>query len=144
MARRRPLTRSETMSRIRGSDTGPEMAIRRRLWTAGFRYRVALRIPEGGRADIAVPRLRLAVFIDGCFWHNCPLHGVRPKTNVDFWRRKLDGNRQRDARQTRALVASGWTVLRFWEHRVDADPDGVADEIMSFITTKGLTNETAD
>lgn len=132
------------MSRIRGSDTGPELAIRRRLWAAGVRYRVALRIPEGGRADIAVPRARLAVFIDGCFWHNCPLHGARPKTNVDFWRRKLDGNRQRDARQTRALVESGWTVLRFWEHRVDADPDGVAGEILSFITTRGLTNETAD
>lgn len=122
---RAKMTRSEVMSRIRGRDTGPELLLRRRLWAMGIRYRVNHRC-EGVRADIAVPRKKLAVFIDGCFWHGCPQHGVRPKTNVDFWSRKLDGNIARDRRQTESLRLAGWTVVRLWEHEVERDPAGSA------------------
>lgn len=122
---RRPLTRSEVMSRIRGRDTGPELALRRRLWAMGIRYRVNLRW-EGICVDIAIPSKKMAVFIDGCFWHGCPAHGVRPKTNVEFWRTKLDGNMARDRSQTETLQAAGWTVIRLWEHEVERDPAGSA------------------
>ena len=128
----RSLTRSEVMSRIRGRDTGPELAIRKRLYAARVRYRVDYRC-HGIRADIALPGIRLAVFIDGCFWHGCPLHATKPRNNATFWRKKLAGNAARDRRQTAALVRAGWTVLRFWEHAVETDPEQVVRKIMSSI-----------
>ncbi|PIB73755.1 very short patch repair protein [Mycolicibacterium brumae] len=82
------------------------------------------------RADIGWKGLRLAVFIDGCFWHGCPQHATRPKANQDWWARKLDGNVQRDRRTDQELATRGWTVLRFWEHE---DPESVADAICAHI-----------
>jgi len=115
------------MSRIRGKDTGPELLLRKALWHLGLRYR--LQVPLPGKPDIAFPGKRLAVFVDGCFWHGCPLHATRPKGNQTFWDRKLRENMQRDERTTAALKASGWTVLRVWEHEVATDISAVAERI---------------
>lgn len=133
------MTRSETMSRIRGRDTGPERSIRSLLHSRGFRFRVHHRVLGICRTDIAFTRLRVAIFIDGCFWHGCPLHGVRPKNNAEFWTEKLSRNRQRDQRQTQDLEASGWSVLRFWEHEVTSSPEEVTDRISAFLESlKGI------
>lgn len=98
-------------------DTGPEIAVRR-LHARGLRYRVD-RAPLPGlrrRADIVFGPARLAVYIDGCFWHGCPEHGNQPCANSDYWGPKLRGNRERDVETDRLLAASGWAVVRAWEH----------------------------
>jgi DNA mismatch endonuclease (patch repair protein) len=104
-------------------DTKPELAVRRLLHADGFRYRVNFRPSRELRrtADIVFTRRRVAVFIDGCFWHGCPLHGTSPKANSDYWGPKLARNVERDLETTAVLTASGWTVLRFWEHENPAD-----------------------
>lgn len=123
---------SAQMSALPRKDTKPEMAVRRDLFTRGHRYRIHLSVPGLSRRtmDIGFTRLKLAVFIDGCFWHGCPQHGMVPKSNSEWWVRKLDGNRFRDAETTSHLRALGWEVLRFWEHEI---PSGVADTIDSWI-----------
>jgi DNA mismatch endonuclease, patch repair protein len=123
------------MSRIRGRNTGPEVAVRRALWALGFRYRTHSAIP--GRPDIVFASARVAVFIDGCFWHGCPLHGVKPKTNRDFWREKIRKNRMRDRRVTHLLKADGWSVLRFWEHEVNDSPLKVTSAIARAVRASG-------
>ncbi len=76
---------------------------------------------ERDNVDIAFPRQRVAVFIDGCFWHGCPTHATLPATNADWWREKLEANMRRDMRTVAMLEEAGWTVLRFWEHVAPAD-----------------------
>ena len=107
----------------RGRDTKPELAVRRLLHAAGLRYRVSTRpLPELRRtADIVFGRGKVAVFIDGCYWHGCPIHGQRPKTNAAFWNTKIDGNINRDRETDRQLAEAGWVVLRFWEHEPPAE-----------------------
>lgn len=102
----------------RGRDTGPELAVRRALHARGLRYRVDHPLPfdRRRRADIAFTGAKVAVYIDGCFWHGCPEHGTTPRTNTAFWRAKIDRNRARDRDTTERLEATGWIVLRFWEH----------------------------
>src|SRR5688572_18812214 len=114
------LNRSEQMARIKGFDTSPEIALRRALWARGLRYRLKIRTP-GGRPDVVFPTERLAVFIDGCFWHGCPLHYASPRSRKDFWSAKLAENIDRDWRQSTALQAAGWCVVRLWEHEVVLD-----------------------
>lgn len=99
-------------------DTPAEMAIRRILHAHGLRYRVDSRpIPSlRRRADLVFTKSKIAVFVDGCFWHDCPEHGSKPKTNSDWWRDKLAGNVRRDRDTTRQLVDAGWAVIRVWEH----------------------------
>ena len=102
----------------KGRDTAPELAIRRACHARGLRYRVNLRPIKGVRrtADMVFVRLRVAVFVDGCFWHACPEHATWPAANREFWREKLLGNQARD-KQTDALLAeAGWMVVRIWEH----------------------------
>lgn len=124
------LTRSENMSRIRGKDTSPERIIRRRLWAAGLRYRLQAKTP-GGRADLVVPGQKLAIFIDGCFWHGCPEHYVRPRSRNEFWDAKLAENVSRDRRQTLLLDTLGWRVVRVWEHEVHEAPEEVVGRILA-------------
>jgi DNA mismatch endonuclease (patch repair protein) len=103
----------------RERDTAPEMALRRELHGRGLRYRVDLAAVPGTRRriDIAFSRRRIAVFVDGCFWHGCPEHGRRQhKINGWYWPAKIAGNKERDADTGRRLVAAGWTVVRIWEH----------------------------
>jgi DNA mismatch endonuclease (patch repair protein) len=102
------------MSRIRGRDTTPELLLRRELFRIGLRYR--LRGGLVGRPDVVFPTERIAVFVDGCFWHRCPEHATKPATNREFWKGKLSRNVARDRKVDRLLRADGWLVLRFWEH----------------------------
>lgn len=102
----------------RPRDTGPEMAVRSALHREGLRFRKHLR-PVAGLActvDIVFPVARLAIFVDGCYWHACPEHGSYPRTNAAWWRAKLDGTRERDRRNARSLAMAGWYVMRVWEH----------------------------
>src|SRR3990167_909880 len=89
-----PEQRSYCMSRIKGKNTKPEVALRKALWGLGFRYRIKSRLP--GKPDIVFPALKVAIFVDGCFWHKCPEHYISPKTRVDFWEKKISGNVERD------------------------------------------------
>lgn len=120
---------SARMSRIRGRDTGPEMSVRRELHRRGLRYRVNFRpLPTLRRTvDVAFTRQRVAVLIDGCFWHGCPEH-FRPAKGdrKEYWAGKVAENQRRDQDSTGAFRSAGWTVLRFWEHD---GPVQVADEI---------------
>ncbi len=99
-------------------DTRPELAIRSALHARGLRYRVDFPPVRGlrRRADIAFTRRRIAIFIDGCFWHGCPLHGTSPRRNADYWGPKIAHNMERDTDTNERLAEAGWVVLRFWEH----------------------------
>lgn len=120
------------LSAQRQRDTKPELLIRRRLHAAGFRYRVNYRLPGIQRtADIAFTRARVAVFVDGCFWHKCPLHGSVPKNNKDWWIAKLNANVDRDRHTDALLQQLGWKVVRIWEHE---DPDQAVKRIVRGIS----------
>jgi DNA mismatch endonuclease, patch repair protein len=107
-----------TMQANRSRDTKPEMVLRRAAHALGLRYRVSVRpLPWFRRtADLVFTRVRLAVFIDGCFWHGCPQHHTKSKANGEFWSAKVHRNRERDVETTAVLREHGWTVMRFWEH----------------------------
>lgn len=123
---------SRRFSRTRGRDTKPELALRRALHARGLRFYVD-RAPLRGirrRADIVFPRLRLAVYVDGCFFHGCPLHMTWPARNADFWREKIERNIERDSDTDARMEAAGWTVVRVWEHR---DPAEVSAEIAALV-----------
>jgi DNA mismatch endonuclease (patch repair protein) len=110
------------MARVRRSGTTPELALRRALRRAGLPFRAkhgGLVLP--GSPDLTFRRLRLAVFVDGCFWHGCPQHGTVPKTNTPFWVAKILRNRRRDRQVDRRLKLLGWRVLRVWEHDIRKD-----------------------
>lgn len=111
------------MSRQASRDTAQELAVRRLLHSGGLRYRLHVPVPGMPRrtVDIVFGRLKIAVFLDGCFWHGCPGHATSPRANAEWWRSKLDRNVARDRETTEHLVAEGWTVLRFWEHESAED-----------------------
>lgn len=103
----------------RSRDTRPEVRLRSALHRRGLRFRkdYAVRLPDRNvKVDVAFTRDRVAVFVDGCFWHGCPEHGHRPRKNTHYWGPKLDRNRARDVAVTRGLESAGWRVLRLWEH----------------------------
>jgi DNA mismatch endonuclease, patch repair protein len=106
------------MAKQRSKDTQIELGIRRRLHGRGFRYRVHVRpLPNVRReADIVFRPAKVAIFIDGCFWHGCPEHATWPSANADWWRAKIERNRQRDAETDQLLADAGWRVIRIWEH----------------------------
>lgn len=114
---------SERFRRQPRAGTRPEIMLRRTLHALGLRYRVQLSI-EGlprRRADLVFPRRRVAVFVDGCFWHGCPEHFVEPRSNRDWWVEKIAANQTRDRGTNAHLVAMGWTVVRLWEHMPISD-----------------------
>jgi DNA mismatch endonuclease (patch repair protein) len=116
-------------------DTAAEMALRTLLHRSGLRYRVD-HPPIPGlrrRADVVFKAARVAVFVDGCFWHGCPEHATWPKANADFWRQKIQANRRRDLDTDARLAEAGWQVLRFWEHR---DPAEAAVEVLRLTTSR--------
>lgn len=116
----------------RTKDTACELEVRRRLHAQGLRYRIHVR-PEPSirtEADIVFRSARVAVFIDGCFWHGCPDHFVPPKNNASWWAEKIEANRSRDARARSALVKAGWLVSVHWEHAVAND---VASQIVALV-----------
>lgn len=123
-----------TMLANRGRDTKPELAIRRRVHARGLRFYVNRRAVSDLRrtADLVFPRARVAVFVDGCFWHACPDHGTWPKSNEQWWRQKLEANVARDRETDETLTAAGWIVIRAWEHE---DPTEVADRVEQAVRT---------
>jgi DNA mismatch endonuclease (patch repair protein) len=124
--------RSAIMRSVGSKNTGLELALRKALWRRGFRYRLHPRV-EGTRPDLVFPGAKVAVFVDGCFWHGCPRHYAPPKTNVDFWTRKLETNVDRDTRDTLRLEAAGWTVLRFWGCQIGENLGGVVDAVEALV-----------
>ena len=123
------------MQNQRQRDTLPEIKLRRALHRSGLRYWVD-RAPIPGlrsRADIVFSRARVAVFVDGCFWHGCPLHGTLPKANQAWWVAKLATNRERDASVVRRLTESGWKAIRIWEHQ---DPESVAQDVARVVRSR--------
>lgn len=129
-----PEQRRLCMSRNRGKDTKPEVILRKELWKKGLRYRLHYDIP--GKPDFVFVGKRIAVFVDGCFWHNCPLHGTKPKTNRKFWEDKISKNVERDKKVTRELISLGWKILRFWEHEIKEDVNGVQQKIVDLYEAK--------
>jgi DNA mismatch endonuclease, patch repair protein len=119
---------SERMARVRRRDTAPELELRSELHRRGLRYRVDRRPLKGvpSRADLVFGPARVAVYVDGCFWHSCPEHGTMPRSNNEFWEEKLARNRERDAETNAALREAGWSVIRVWEHE---DPLAAADRV---------------
>ncbi|WP_447911701.1 very short patch repair endonuclease [Microbacterium phyllosphaerae] len=127
-----------TMRANRGRDTGPEMQVRRLVHAAGLRYRVNARPERDLRrtVDMLFRRTRVAVLIDGCFWHGCPEHHQAPKSNATFWSDKIATNRARDSQTTELLTRRGWLVLRFWEHEIRADVGPVAARIIDEVRSR--------
>lgn len=121
-----------TMRGNRRRDTKPEMAVRRLVHAAGMRYRVDARpLPQlNRRADLVFMRAKVAVFIDGCYWHGCPEHGTAAKTNAGYWAPKIARNRERDVDTDAQLLAGGWAVVRAWEHD---DPVRVVERIVNAV-----------
>lgn len=128
----RPEPSSQEVSRrlkaVRQRDTAAELALRSELHRRGLRFRVDKPIPGVTRArpDIVFPTERVAVFVDGCFWHSCPEHATLPTANREWWANKLSANQARDRRHDEELEAAGWCVVRVWEHRTAVDG---ADEV---------------
>jgi DNA mismatch endonuclease (patch repair protein) len=118
------------MQATRGRDTAPELALRRELHRRGLRYRVDMPVVPGlrRRADIVFTRARVAVFVDGCYWHGCPQHATFAKSNAEFWAAKIAANQARDADTGRRLRQAGWTVVRVWEHDT---AEAAADQVQA-------------
>lgn len=116
------------MSTAKRRDTAAELALRRELHGRGLRYRVAYPVPGQRRRtiDVAFTRAKIAVFVDGCFWHGCPEHGTKPRANSEWWSAKLAANYARDRDTDRLLDDLGWTVVRVWEHET---PSTAADRV---------------
>src|SRR4051794_8358396 len=124
----------------RRRDSKPELALRSQLHRRGWRFRVDLLVIADGvrtRPDIVFTRRRVAVFVDGCFWHCCPQHGKPPKSHTDYWSKKLARNVQRDERDSRALRRAGWTVVRLWEHVAPADAVASVESALSGAVASG-------
>ncbi|WP_037175817.1 very short patch repair endonuclease [Rhodococcoides fascians] len=131
MSASRPITDAKTSARLskqKRRDTKPEVALRRALHRRGLRYFVD-RAPLKGmrrRADLVFPRRKVAVYVDGCFWHSCPVHATKPRNNAQWWADKLAANVARDRDTDEKLLAEGWRVVRIWEHE---DPAIAADRV---------------
>lgn len=121
--------RKYNMSRIKSKNTKLELRLRKLLWRNGVRgYRI--HYPLLGKPDIVFIKKKIVIFIDGCFWHKCPLDFTQPKTNIDFWMNKIEKNVLRDNKITIELEKNGWTVLRFWEHQIIKQPNEVLKKIL--------------
>jgi DNA mismatch endonuclease (patch repair protein) len=124
----------DRMTRQRRVHTAPEIAVRRALHRRGLRFRLFVAVPQTRRTiDIAFTKARVAVMIDGCYWHGCPVHGTQPKANATWWAEKLTANTTRDADTTRRLTSEGWVVIRAWEHE---DPEDVAVRVHQVVTSR--------
>ncbi len=132
---------SRRMARVRQKGTGVELELRRALHAMGLRYRLQVPLLSKPRrvADIVFPGSRVAVFVDGCFWHGCPQHATWPKKNADFWREKIETNRARDADTNQRLEELGWKVVRIWSHE---DAKEAAERIAHIIGERKEKNRT--
>lgn len=132
-----PAARSAVMSRVRGKDTRPEMIVRKLVFAAGYRYRLHVRTLPGS-PDLVFPSRKKVIFVHGCFWHrheNCSLARM-PKSRVEFWSEKLNGNRARDERAFEALAEAGWQVLVVWECEL-REREKLEEKLRSFLGPSG-------
>jgi DNA mismatch endonuclease (patch repair protein) len=131
---------SRRMAMARREHTDPERALRSELFARGLRFRVQrpLEFDRRRRADIVFPTERVAVFVDGCFWHVCPEHATWPKANAEWWRRKLERNQERDRDTNARLAAARWEVLRIWEHEDVCD---AADRVEATVRARRPSGE---
>jgi DNA mismatch endonuclease (patch repair protein) len=123
------------MKAAKPRDTAPEKALRSALQRKGLRFRIDEK-PIGGlnrRADIVFRPTRVAIFVDGCFWHGCPIHGTQAKANAEFWARKLKQNQERDVDTISRLEAAGWMAIRVWEHE---DPEEASQRIYDMVVAR--------
>jgi DNA mismatch endonuclease, patch repair protein len=123
------------MRAVRRRDTAPELALRDELELLGLRFErdVAVEGSSRTRADFLFGALRVAVFVDGCFWHGCPVHATWPRANATWWREKIEGNRRRDAETDRRLTDLGWASLRIWAHE---SPSGAAARVAAALNRR--------
>lgn len=120
------------MSRIKGKNTGPEVKLRKMLYARGLRgYRLHYNLP--GKPDIIFTKKKIAVFIDGCFWHKCPICFQEPETRKEFWMKKIQSNVERDEKVNELLKTDGWNVIRFWEHDVRKKPVEIVIKISEIL-----------
>lgn len=134
------------MSRNRRRDTRPELLLRRRLHAEGLRFRVDYPVDTGEirvRPDIVFTRRRLAVFVDGCFWHGCPQHGNVPARNQSYWVPKFERNRARDRVVTEGLIRAGWSVIRVWEHEPIPDVTETIIQLLGEVSARDPEGRTA-
>ena len=132
--------RSEIMSNIRSKDTKPEILLRKALFARGFRYRLYVK-DLAGKPDIVLPKYKTVIFIHGCFWHNhdgCK-YAYRPKTNREFWEKKILGNKERDERVRASLISDGWRVITIWECEIKTKEklSRVTTQITSLLKEQG-------
>jgi DNA mismatch endonuclease, patch repair protein len=134
-----PAQRRYNMSHIRGKNTGPEIKLRKLLWSRGVRgYRLYYNLP--GKPDIVFTKRKVAIFIDGCFWHKCPICFQEPETRKEFWMKKIGSNVERDLKVTQQLQEDGWTVLRLWEHEIRKTPDASVKKIIQHLHLSDITS----
>ena len=126
------------MAKVRQTGTDAELALRREMYRIGLRYRIDYEVLKKPRriADVAFPGRKIAVFVDGCFWHGCPEHATWPKRNANFWRQKIEANRRRDADTNARLEANGWVALRFWSHEAPTKAVEVVARVVAESDTK--------
>ncbi|MBS4214163.1 very short patch repair endonuclease [Neobacillus rhizophilus] len=122
--------RSKNMKAIK-SKSALENRVTKALWKMGFRFRKNVNI--FGKPDIAIKKYKIVIFIDSCFWHCCPLHGNMPKSNKDYWEKKLERNKKRDIEVNKYYEEKGWCILRVWEHEFKKDFDTTVKKIAEFI-----------
>ncbi|MFN0224067.1 very short patch repair endonuclease [Paenibacillus sp. KR2-11] len=127
--------RSKNMRAIRSTGTKLEATVSKELWRRGIRFRKNVK-GLMGKPDIAIKKYKLVVFVDSCFWHVCDIHFRMPKSNLDYWEAKIERNRKRDRAVNAYYQEIGWTVLRFWDHEVKDDINGVIDSISKVIEAK--------
>jgi DNA mismatch endonuclease, patch repair protein len=124
-----PEQRKLNMSRIRAKNTGPEVKLRKMLFAAGIRgYRIHFDLP--GKPDIVFTRKKIAIFVDGCFWHKCPVCFQQPETRKEFWMKKIHSNVERDKKVNEQLKKDGWAIIRIWEHDLKTDPKNAVKKII--------------
>ena len=130
------------MQATRQRDTSGELALRRELHRRGLRYRVDKAVVPGTRRrpDVVFPTERVAVFVDGCFWHDCPEHGTQPRANGQWWRDKIAANVRRDRDTNQRLEGAGWIVIRAWEHE---DPIEVAGRVEAVVLKRRMERSRA-
>lgn len=133
---------SRRMRRVRQKNTSPEMSLRRTLHARGLRFRVQVPLLQKPRrvADVVFVTPRVAVFVDGCFWHGCPLHATWPKENAEFWRAKIEANQARDADTDRRLRELDWEVVRVWTHE---DPEEAGARVEAVVRARKQPGRTA-
>lgn len=124
--------RSKIMSAVRSKETRIEIAFRKELWRKGFRYRKNLE-KYFGKPDIVLKRFKTVIFIDSCFWHGCKKHLRMPSVNKEYWKEKIERNKERDKEVSRYYRKKGWKILRIWEHEIKKDSEEATDKTVKFL-----------